>query len=165
MKGVYLTDNDISEGVSTAFNPGRMEIVSNEPTILLDGAHNPAGMKMLRTTLKEDFEYDKLILTIGILEDKDIEKMLSAIVPISDIIVVTKSKNTRACEPNIIRDKISKFDSSKEVFTHDSIEKAIIHAKLLANKEDIICISGSLFTVGEARSFLLSKSSKKIMEL
>ena len=165
MKGVYLTDNDISEGVSTAFNPGRMEIVSNEPTILLDGAHNPAGMEMLRTTLEEDFEYDKLILVIGILEDKDIEKMLSAIVPISDIIIVTKSNNTRACETNIIRDKISKFDSSKEVFAHDSIEKAIIHAKSLAKKEDIICISGSLFTVGEARSFLLSKSSKKIMKI
>ncbi|MCK4332887.1 MAG: bifunctional folylpolyglutamate synthase/dihydrofolate synthase [Thermoplasmatales archaeon] len=162
MNGIYLTDDDILEGISTAFNPGRMEIISEEPTILLEGAHNPVGMEMLKKTLEEDFEYDRLILLIGILKDKNIQKMLSTIAPISDIIIVTKSKNARACEPEILKNSIEKIGWKKELFIVDSLPKAIKYAKSMANKNDIICISGSLFTVGEARSYFVA-SSKEII--
>jgi dihydrofolate synthase/folylpolyglutamate synthase len=162
MKGIYLTNDDILEGILTAFNPGRMEIISEEPTVLLDGAHNPVGMKMLRKTFEEDFEYDRLILLIGILKDKDIEKMLFEIAPISDIIIVTKSKKSRACDPKILHNALEKLGYKKELFIKDSILKAIEHAKSIANKDDIICISGSLFTVGEARSYYINPSKKII---
>ena len=162
MNGIYLTDDDILEGISTAFNPGRMEIISEEPTILLEGAHNPAGMEMLKKTLEEDFEYDRLILLIGILKDKNIQKMLSTIAPISDIIIVTKSKNARACEPEVLKNSIEKIGWKKELFIVDSLPKAIKYAKSMANKNDIICISGSLFTVGEARSYFVAPSKEII---
>jgi dihydrofolate synthase/folylpolyglutamate synthase len=162
MNGIYLTNDDILEGILTAFNPGRMEIISEEPTVLLDGAHNPVGMKMLRKTFEEDFEYDRLILLIGILKDKDIEKMLFEIAPISDIIIVTKSKKSRACDPKILHNALEKLGYKKELFIKDSILKAIEHAKSIANKDDIICISGSLFTVGEARSYYINPSKKII---
>jgi len=162
MNGIYLTDDDILEGISTAFNPGRMEIISEEPTILLEGAHNPVGMEMLKKTLEEDFEYDRLILLIGILKNKNIQKMLSTIAPISDIIIVTKSKNARACEPEFLSNALKKLGYKKELFIEDSIPKAIEHAKSMANKNDIICISGSLFTVGEARSYYINPSKEII---
>ena len=162
MKGIYLTDGDILEGILTAFNPGRMEIISEEPTVLLDGAHNPVGMEMLRKTLEEDFGYDRLILLIGILKDKNIQKMLSTIATISDIIIVTKSKKTRACEPELLNKALEKLGYKKELFIEDSIPKAIEHAKSMANKNDIICISGSLFTVGEARSYFINPSKEII---
>ncbi|MFW6122485.1 MAG: bifunctional folylpolyglutamate synthase/dihydrofolate synthase [Petrotogales bacterium] len=163
MSGVYLAKDDILEGVFTAFNPGRMEIISEEPIILLDGAHNPVGMEMLKKTLEEDFEYDRLILVIGILKDKNIQQMLSTIVPLSDMIMVTKSKNIRACEPEKLKNVIEKLGYKKELFVHDTITKAIEHAKSKAKKNDIICISGSLFTVGEARTYLVN-SPKKIIK-
>jgi len=163
MKGAYLTDSDIIDGISTTFNPGRMEIISEEPTILLDGAHNPVGMEMLKKTLKEDFEYDRLVLVIGILEDKDIQSMLSIIIPLSDVVIVTKSSNPRACEPTALKDKIEKLGYRKELFTFNSLLKAIEYAKPLADNNDIICISGSLFTVGEARSYF-AESSKEILK-
>jgi len=162
MNGTYLTDNDIIDGISTAFNPGRMEIIAEDPTILLDGAHNPAGMKMLKKTLKEDFEYERLILIVGILEDKDIQRMLTTIVPVSDVVIVTKSKNARACEPTALKDRIKEIGYAKGLFVEKSLPKAIDHAKVMAGKKDVVCISGSLFTVGEARSYF-AKSSKQII--
>ena len=162
MKGTYLTDSYIIDGISTAFNPGRMEIISEEPRILLDGAHNPAGMNMLKKTLKEDFEYERLILVIGILEDKDIHSMLSVIIPLSDVIIATKSKNARACGSTALKDRIKNIGYTKELYAKDSLSDAINHARSLAHKNDLICISGSLFTVGEARSYF-AKSSKQIL--
>ena len=79
MKGVYITDENIKEGVEKTTNPGRMEILGFEPIILIDGAHNIAGMQMLKKTIKKDFVYDKLILVIGILSDKNVKEMLEII--------------------------------------------------------------------------------------
>lgn len=162
MNGVYLTDDDVLEGISTTLNPGRMEIISKEPTVLLDGAHNPVGMKMLRKTLEEDFEYDKLVLLIGILKDKSIQKMLSTIAPISDTIIVTKSNNVRACNPEFLKNAVDEIGYKKDLFIEDSILKAIKHAKSVTKEDDIICISGSLFTVGEARGYFVNLAKKAI---
>jgi dihydrofolate synthase/folylpolyglutamate synthase len=142
--------HNVEEGIRSAFIPGRMEIVSRNPTILLDGAHNPAGMRVLRRALEKDFKYENLILVIGILRDKDIEKMLSIIEPLPDIFIPTKSKNTRAASPFFLAERIK-----KDKIIEESIPKAIERAKTIAKKRDLICITGSLFTVGEARSYLL----------
>ena len=154
MNGVYIPETSIIDGISKAANPGRLEIVKHEPLILLDGAHNPVGMRTLRTTLDEDFDYDKLILVLGILSDKDIPSMLSIIVPVADIIVVTKSHNSRACEPSKLKEMIEKSGYEKEVVVKDEISDAIEYAKSTAKKKDLICVTGSLFTVGEAREYL-----------
>ena len=163
INGVYLTDIDIIKGISDGFNPGRMEIVSTEPKILLDGAHNPAGMEVLTNTLKNDIKYKKLILIIGILEDKDVNKMLSKIVPVSDIIIATKSNNPRACKPIFLEEMIKKIDKSKKIVIKSSIPDAIIYAKKISNKNDLICISGSLYTIGEARSYF-NKLTKNLIK-
>lgn len=163
MKGIYISDENIIDGIFVAFNPGRMEIISENPIILLDGAHNPVGMDMLKNTLEKDFVYEKLILILGVLKDKDFKKMISYIAPISDIIIATKSNNIRASNPRMLREAIEKSGYEKEVLTIDSISEAIEHAKLKAAKDDIICISGSLFTVGEAREYLVG-IKKEILE-
>jgi dihydrofolate synthase/folylpolyglutamate synthase len=164
MNGLYIPDTCIKEGIATAFNPGRMEIISKEPKILLDGAHNPAGMEMLKLALLEDFDYNRLILVLGILKDKDIKRMLSTITPISDLIFVTKSSNDRACDPAILKNEIEKIGYKKEIFSEGSLSKSIDHAKSLAKREDLICITGSLFTVGEARSYLMPSISEKLIQ-
>jgi dihydrofolate synthase/folylpolyglutamate synthase len=163
MNGVYLTDENIYDGIHIAFNPGRMEIVSENPTILLDGAHNTNAIEMLKLSLKTDFSYKKLILILGILKDKNYKKMIASITPISDKIIFTKSNNLRACTPELLSKVTDEIAYENEVVTINSISKAIDYAKSIANKDDIICISGSLFTVGEARQYLISPN-KKILE-
>ena len=155
MNGAYIPDTNIEEGIAHAANIGRMDIVSNDPLILLDGAHNKAGMKFLAESLKKDFDHDKLIVVLGILSDKDITSMLSSIVPLADVLVATKSKNTRACDPAKLKEMIKKIDNTKEVIVKERIPDAIAYAKSLAKKNDLICVTGSLFTVGEARDYLV----------
>jgi dihydrofolate synthase/folylpolyglutamate synthase len=156
MDGVYITDSDILNGIAAAIHPGRMEIVSEEPLILLDGAHNPDGMSMLAKTIKEDFSSHRLILVLGVLKEKDIKTMVSAIVPLSEVIIVTKSANPRASDPLFLKETIEGFDANKKIYIEASISEAIDHAKRIAKQKDLICVSGSLFTVGEVRSYLLS---------
>jgi len=154
MSGMYITDEAINEGIATVAHPGRMEILSTEPLLLLDGAHTIAGMSVLKETLENDVVYNRLVLVIGILADKKIQEMLNIIVPLADVIVVTQSKNTRACEPGKLKENIKQIDAEKEVIVKETIADAIRYAKNRAKKDDLICITGSLFTVGEARDFL-----------
>jgi len=155
MNGVYIPETSIIDGVAKATNPGRLEIVKHEPLILLDGAHNPDGMRTLKAALNEDFDYDKLIIVLGILSDKDISCMLSIIAPTADTIVVTKSHNSRACRPSKLKEMIEKSGYKKKVVVKDWITNALGYAESIAKKNDLICITGSLFTVGEARDCLV----------
>ena len=87
-----------------------MEIVSFEPLILLDGAHNTAGMTRLRESIEEELVVDRVILVIGILSDKNLKGILDVITPLADIVVATKSHNKRACDPSILKDMIQDKD-------------------------------------------------------
>jgi dihydrofolate synthase/folylpolyglutamate synthase len=156
MNGVYVTDENIKEGVENTTNPGRMEILGFEPIILIDGAHNIAGMQMLKNTIKKDFIYDKLILVIGILSDKNVKEMVKIISPVADKIIVTKSSSIRASDPKTLKE----FFKPKTATVKNSVSEAVKYAKKIAKKQDIIAITGSLFTVGEARDVLVSNLQK-----
>ena len=149
LNGIYITEESIVEGFKKTKNPGRMEIVCFEPLILLDGAHNVSGMISLKSTLEKNFVYEKLILIFGVLKDKNIQAILDIILPIIDTIVTTKPQSNRAINPSIIKEMIEK----KEVIVKDSIPDAIEFAQKIAKKNDLICITGSLYTVGEARNY------------
>jgi dihydrofolate synthase/folylpolyglutamate synthase len=150
MNGIYVTDDSITKGIEKTMNPGRMEIAGFEPLILLDGAHNIAGITSLKNSLIEDFVYERLILVLGILSDKNIQEMLDIITLIADVIIVTKSYNKRACDPSDLKEMINK----KKVVLKDKIIDALDYAKSVAKKQDLICVTGSLFTVGEAKDYL-----------
>jgi len=153
-KGFKIDNKSIKKGILNKINPGRMELVSTNPLILLDGAHNVEGIKKLRESLEKDFKFDRLILVIGILKDKNYLEMLEIIVPICDKIITTKSSNKRACNPFSLKKEIEYIDYKKSVIATEIIDKAVLISKGDAGIKDMICICGSLFTVGEAREFL-----------
>lgn len=157
MNGVYISDTSILRGIEKAMVPGRTEIVRKSPTLILDGAHNPAGIQALKHTLENDFVYGKIILVIGILADKDIDKMLSTIVPLADIVILTKPKNNRAWNINQTIKKLEKKGFLAQIIEIDDVKKAVSHALSIAENKDIICVTGSLYTVGEARDFFTNK--------
>jgi dihydrofolate synthase/folylpolyglutamate synthase len=156
INGVYITDKSIYEGLEKIKNPGRMEIVNFEPMILLDGAHNVTGMTILKESIEEGLNFNGFILILGILKDKNIKEILDVITPIAGVIITTKSHNLRACDPAILKDMIQE----KEVVIIDDISEAVDYAKSIASIQDIICITGSLFTVGEARYHIFKKLQK-----
>lgn len=155
MKGVYLTDENILQGIKNTVNPGRMEIVSYDPVVLLDGAHNPAGAELLSKTLVDDFCYSKLILIFGVLRDKNIRKMLSVLLPLAHQVILTEPATPRACNALELTNLIRNIDSSKQVMVKKTVTDALKLARSLTEEKDLICVTGSLFTVGEARSILL----------
>ena len=155
-KKFEISNKAIIEGIKNTVNPGRVEVISYNPTIVLDGAHNIDSIKLLSDTIKNDFEFDRLILVIGILSDKDVKEMLDLIIPLSDFIVVTKSQNKRACSTVELRKIIEDLNLHKPIVVKETIENAINYCKSISKENDLICITGSLFTVGEARDFFLN---------
>ena len=153
MMGVFLPDGSIERGVKNVNNPGRMELIPGTPRILLDGAHNVGAVRALIESL-EDFSYKDLIFILGILRDKDVEGIIKEISPLARYIIATRPRNERACEPEEIVNIVKKLGLDCEVCSTENVKQAILKAKEISKPDDLICVTGSLYTVGEARSNL-----------
>ena len=156
--GITIPIEAVRRGIESARWPGRLEIVGRSPLVVLDGAHNPASSGVLADSIRRIFKYKKLILILGASKDKDIKGMLDELLPISDSVILTKSKIVaRALEPVRIRELIGqnlmgiKRGGRKGVFLTSGIQEAVSKAKNMAKPEDLILVTGSLFLVGEAR--------------
>lgn len=150
MMGTYIPDSSLEKGIEDAFHPGRMHIISRDPFILLDGAHNLSAIRSLKESIIEDFDYKKLIAVIGMLRDKEYRRMIEEIGSISDITIVTKPDNLRACDP----EELYKYINGEKRITKN-VPDALNMAVDIANKEDMICVTGSLYTVSEAMRHIL----------
>jgi folylpolyglutamate synthase/dihydrofolate synthase len=143
--GYTIKEEAVARGVEEAKINGRLEFIED---ILLDGAHNRRGIEVLFKTLRE-FNYERLILILGILADKDINGMISEIR--ADVVITTRFKNPRSADPEKIAEK---FKGCEKVFITRDIKEAMGLAKDIASKGDLICVTGSLYLVGEARVIL-----------
>lgn len=150
-QGLKISDESIKNGIKKTNTPGRMELISRKPLILLDGAHNIAGIKVLKENLM-DFNYDKLILVFGVLKDKNYSDMIDIISENADIIILTQPDTSRASPVNSI---IKLIDETKKVYVTTKVRDAVDQALKVVGKKDMICITGSLYTVGEAREILM----------
>ncbi len=151
-KGLTTSDEAIRLGLADPIWHGRLEKVSSNPTIILDGAHNPSAMRSLAYSIGNDFDFEQLILVLGVMEDKDISNILKGILPLANRVIYTRPAYYRAADPHHVMDMAKEFGKAGEV--HFSLSTAIDRARDLADNGDLILITGSLFTVGEAKSCL-----------
>jgi dihydrofolate synthase/folylpolyglutamate synthase len=152
----YRVSNDaMTEGLKEVDWPGRLEVVCSSPRVLLDGAHNPDGALSLKESLEKDFEYHHLVLLIGIMKDKDVHSILHSLSPLADRIILTRPGTDRAASPALLRKALGRNGKKAEVI--EDFRKAINKGLSLTGEEDILCITGSLYTVGEARSYFLPR--------
>lgn len=152
--GFSICDRSLRSGIENASWPGRMETIGENPRILLDGAHNPAGVLALTEELKE-IPHDRLILVVGVMADKDFEGMFRPLFPIADRVYTV----TPPLESALPSDRLAIFCRSLGVEYIDAgtVEEGIIQAKKAARPGDLILVCGSLFIIGEARSILCSE--------
>jgi len=150
-KGMTISDEAIQLGLTDPLWPGRLEEVASRPTIILDGAHNPSAMRSLAQAIDNEFHFEKLILVLGIMEDKDISNIFTKILPLAHKVIYTRPTYYRAANPQYLMDVAKKFGKDGEVRL--PLSKAIERARDLADKKTLILITGSLFTVGEAKSY------------
>jgi dihydrofolate synthase / folylpolyglutamate synthase len=139
----------IRRGIAQTRWPGRLERIAENPEIVLDGAHNPAGARALAAYLERFYDPRRVWLIYGAMRDKAVAEMAASLFPRAGHVIVTAPAQARALRPETIRD----------LADHDSIQVAPdLHAALEltaeAAPEDAIFITGSLFLVGEALSQL-----------
>ncbi len=149
--GLEVTAEQVKLGLRQAQWPGRLEIV--RPGVLLDGAHNLDGAESLALALHQVFTYRKLILCIGMLADKEREKVLAVLAPLADKIVVTKPNSPRAGNWQDMAKEAAKYVS--DVVLCEEIPEGVERALALAEAGDLVCITGSLYMIAAARAHLL----------
>lgn len=154
--GVNLSREAIYKGLKGARWPGRLEIMKEKPTVLIDGAHNIAGIKTLKAVLEEYFYDRKKILVVGILEDKDYTEMLEELIPVADTVICTAPDNPRALSAARLAEAVSNiFQKSQiKVYAQEKIEDALKLASSLAADEDMVVFAGSLYMIGHVRTLL-----------
>lgn len=146
-------ENLVTQGLKTVEFPGRMELLKTTPRVLLDGAHNAESMKMLMKSIGSQIAYDSMVVIFGCAADKDIDGMLREIALGADKVIFTKSGNARAADP---RDLARKFNeaSGKMCQTAPDFAAALELARRAVGRDDLICVTGSFYLVGEAKSRL-----------
>lgn len=149
----------VRAGFAAVTSPGRCEVVHRDPTIILDAAHNPHGAKALAETLSNEFNFDEIIAVVGVFGDKDATGILQELEQIVGHVIVTQSSSTRAMSSGELEKIASTVFGHDRVFELSNLEAAIDRAVSDATRplsEDTIgiIVTGSVVTVGEARSYL-----------
>jgi dihydrofolate synthase / folylpolyglutamate synthase len=141
-----------SDGIAQTRWPGRLERFGTVPEILLDGAHNPAGARVLAKYIEDFHQNTKVWLVYGTMRDKAVEEVTGLLFPLAHKIILTAPDNPRALRPESLQEHYP------EAVVAPSLASAIEIARREAAPEDAIFITGSLFVVGEARSLLVVSS-------
>src|SRR5258705_5186624 len=124
------------------------------PNILLDGAHNPAGAKSLRDYLDE-FGWRPLTLLFGAMRDKQLERIAKILFPVADLLVLTPIRNPRAASTEMLRDVAQRFVGDDRITVAGSSSEAVNMARETTEPSGLICITGSLYLIGETRPLIL----------
>ncbi len=151
--GYRIRDEAIYGGLAAVQWPGRLEVVMEPPTVLLDGAHNPGAAQRLREAILEEFSYDRLLLALGIMNDKDYRRIISILVPLADITLLCKPRCERAAPPQVLLEEVERIGRKGKIV--EDVGEAVQNLLSLASERDLICITGSFYTIGEAKAFLL----------
>ena len=150
--GWNIPEEAVMQGLKQAVWPARMELVHREPDVLLDGGHNPQCMMAIRQTLEELYPDKKVLFLTGVLGDKDYPSMLSHIIPLAKAFVTITPDSPRALSAQELADYLRK--AGIDATPCNTVEEGIGQILSLAGHEDVVCICGSLYMVGETRHIM-----------
>jgi dihydrofolate synthase/folylpolyglutamate synthase len=150
--GYRIGEEAIYEGLRGVQWSGRLEVARESPTVLLDGAHNPGAAKRLKDAILEEFTYERLLLVLGIMNDKDYRRIISILVPLADMTVLCKPRCERAALPQMLLNEVTRIEKRGKIV--EDVGEAVRYLLSLATERDLICITGSFYTVGEAKAYL-----------
>ena len=153
-QGMVIDDKAAAQGLAGVYLPGRMEMISQDPRILVDGAHNVASMHALIRAISQNIPYDSMVMIFGCAADKDIDGMMAEIASGADKIIFTHaSNNPRAAKARELADLYVEATGRVGQVT-DCLGDALRVARSAVSREDLICVCGSFSLVGEAKAIL-----------
>ncbi|MCX5892444.1 MAG: bifunctional folylpolyglutamate synthase/dihydrofolate synthase [Deltaproteobacteria bacterium] len=153
-RGFAISEGNIREGLQNTCWPGRLEQVAQDRRILLDGAHNPAAALTLAQALKPARGNPRLIYVMGIMADKEVDTILARLLPLAQTVIFTQPQYFRSATTADLARRAQAYNL--EIIQVPRVAEAIQRAQSLAGPDDRIVITGSLFTVGEAKEYFQS---------
>lgn len=147
-----LVGDVLAEGLATATSPGRLQIIGNEPTVVVDAAHNPHGAASLAAALRTYFTFDEIAIVIGVLNDKDERGIIEALAPVASLFVATESDSERAIPADDLFETVREIAGADAAATEPTVALALEAARAWAAKAPrrAVVVTGSITLVGEA---------------
>ncbi len=152
----------VREGFAAVTSPGRLELVRRSPAVLVDAAHNPAGMRALGAALQDAFTFTKLVGVVAIFADKDAAAMLEVLYGSLDAIVLTRNSSPRSISPDALATLALDYFGQDQVYQADHLPDALDVAVRLAEEDDLggaVLVTGSVVTAADARLLLGAKDT------
>jgi dihydrofolate synthase/folylpolyglutamate synthase len=158
-----ISHESIKQGLVNTRWPGRLEIVSDKPLVILDGAHNLIAARNLARFLADNLNQRRITLVIGILDDKPYRSMLKSLLPQCCRAIITRAKTGRALDPRRLYKTAQKIISDVSIVP--DVADAVRQALETTASDEVVCVAGSLYVVGEAKEAIekgiLSSSKMK----
>lgn len=162
---LIVEDEDLYAGMKEARWPGRLELVSERPRILLDGAHNPEGAETLAQALKEMYTYEKLHFMMGMLASKNHSGYLRHILPLVDTIIMTEPdfhKKGDASElAKLARELQHDMGREANIIVEPDWKRALDLLRQMTGQNDLAVVSGTLYLISDVRSWLLYQTASE----
>ena len=155
----------VRAGFANVTSPGRCEVIHRDPTIILDAAHNPHGAKAIAETMQSEFTFDDVTGIVALMADKDALGILEALEPVMNQIIVTTNYSERSMKVSDLNKLAMQAFGADRVFAEETLQAAIDRAvkdaiRPLSDESLAILITGSVVTVGEARTAVRKKYAK-----
>jgi dihydrofolate synthase / folylpolyglutamate synthase len=132
--------------------PGRLEVITRSPLIILDGAHNPAGAEALARTLSESFTWSRIHVVLAVSSNKDVDGVIGALAPLADVWYAGTNASVRSFPAEHVAERIAA--AGGRVADLGTVEESLAAARDAAATDDLILVTGSLYTVADARRAL-----------
>ena len=148
----YEIDNEkATEGLKSVSLAGRMEMICDDPRVMIDAAHNAASIRALIHATGQNIAYDSMVVIFGCNKDKDINGMLHQLQYGADKVIFTRSKSAKAVSPDDLADMYGEM-CGKMCQAASNLGEALRLAKSAVDREDLICITGSFYLIGQAKA-------------
>ena len=147
-RGYAIPSESVYQGIAQVEWPGRMQVIQNAPVVLLDGAHSQEAMQLLCREIRRNFRYNRLICVVSLMRDKPVKAVGEIVCQAADALIVTEvSDNPRVMPAHAIQRALQTM--SQQVIVCPTPKEALKTALALASPEDLVCVTGSLYLVGE----------------
>ncbi|HEY8186280.1 MAG TPA: folylpolyglutamate synthase/dihydrofolate synthase family protein [Pyrinomonadaceae bacterium] len=161
-RGFGISKANIVKGVETARHPGRLELHGGQPSLLLDGSHNPSGAQALRKYL-DAFVKVPLTLVFGAMNDKRLEEIAGILFPVADRLVLTRPNNPRAATVDKLQDLARDVLEPNKIIPTRSPAEAMQKAGECTPADGLICATGSLYLVGEVKALIETQELSEVV--
>jgi dihydrofolate synthase/folylpolyglutamate synthase len=150
-----LAEEAVGEAFAGFTAPGRLEVLGRHPLLVVDGAHNPAGAEALAHAVREAFSPERVHLVIAVSSNKDVQGIVAALAPLADAAYAAQNSSRRTAPAEVVETAL--VAAGVRTTTHPSVPDALAAAEVQAQEGDLVLVTGSLYTVADARRAILEE--------